>query len=104
MIYHIFYDFFKLLLRFIFSQKSVLGKLSTQKCCMVHLYIFYYSNTTTIIPYLESITRVLLIKSTAALETSAKCSGSKDSEHLDIFKYVCCLSSAPKGLNPDRIT
>ncbi|KAJ8948149.1 hypothetical protein NQ318_009237 [Aromia moschata] len=54
--------------------------------------------------YLGSMIRALLIKSIAALETSSKCSGSKDNEHFDIFRKVCCLSSAPKGLNPDRIT
>lgn len=47
--------------------------------------------------YLGSRTSAHLIKSRAVVETSEKSSEGKVSEHCEIFRYVSCLESPPKG-------
>jgi hypothetical protein len=54
--------------------------------------------------HLGSVTRALLMNSVAVLETPSKRSHSKDKSHFDMLRKVCCLSSAPNGVYPDRST
>jgi hypothetical protein len=54
--------------------------------------------------FLGSVTRALLMNSVAVLETPSKRSHSKDKSHFDMLRKVCCLSSAPNGVYPDRST